>query len=75
KLRVPCENVAIVGAAVAGLGTICAPSRTPSAFGLQLADEFIRPTAQPRSMAVFGPNWEAIGGALVANGHRPRSLE
>ena len=32
KLGVPCENVAIVSAAVAGLGTICAPSRAPSAF-------------------------------------------
>lgn len=32
KPRVPCENVAIAGAAVAGLGTICAPSRMPSAF-------------------------------------------
>lgn len=32
KLGVPCENVAIIRAAVAGLSTICAPSRTPCTF-------------------------------------------
>ena len=47
----------------------------PCVHGLQLADEFIRPRALPRSVALFGPNREAIGGPLVAIGHRPRSLE
>lgn len=32
KPGVPCENAAIISAAAAGLGTICAPSRAPSAF-------------------------------------------
>lgn len=47
----------------------------PSIQGLQLADEFIRPRALPRSMALFWPNREGIRGPLVAIGHKPWSLE
>lgn len=47
----------------------------PSIQGLQLADEFIRPRALPRSVALFWPNREGIRGPLVAIGHKPWSLE
>lgn len=47
----------------------------PSIQGLQLADEFIRPRALPRSITLFRPNQEDIRGPLVVIGHRPWSLE
>lgn len=58
------------------LALAASPERPVSLHqGLQLADEFIRPRALPRSIAVFGPNREGIRGPLVAIGHRPWSLE